>query len=193
MRTTYASSNKALQAGDQDYVRALLDVPGIGMLGARYGNPVNPGVFPILLERDSTDTAPRPQTLVADFPSPAPPLDAARLDALRARLAALQTPLKAGEATYLGDDWATAGDWVGRYGRGHATLAAMEGGSREDYDRVTGTENHVFVGAPGYEVKAQTGPNRKTGLVSWGDFSQYADSHVAVRPAARPSPSGRMD
>ena len=178
MRTTYASSEKMMKENDQDYVRALLDVPGIGMLGARYGNPVNPGVFPILLERNPTDTAPRAQTRVAEFPSPAAPLSAAQLNALGARLAQLKTPLVAGEATYLGGDWATAGDWVGRYGRGHATLAAMEGGSREDFERVTGTENHVFVGAPGYEVKAQTGPWHKMNLVPWVTFAntQIPDS-----------------
>ena len=175
MRATYASSNTTLKEGDQDYVRALLDVPGIGMLGARYGNPSNPGVFQILAEQNapvnSLANATRAQTRVAPFPSPAAPLDAAQLDALRARLTKLETPLQAGEATFLGDDWATQGDWVGRYGRGHATLAAMEGGSREQFQRLTQTENHVFEGAPGYSVKAQVGPHHKTGLVSWVTFA----------------------
>ena len=170
-RTTYASTEKAVAEGDQDYVRALLDVPGIGMLGARYGNPSNPGVFAILPERNAPANAPRSQTLVAPFPAPAAPLDAAQLDALRARLSALQTPLQAGEATFLGDDWATQGDWVGRYGRSHATLAAMEGGSREQFQRLTQTENHVFNGAPGYGVKAQVGPHHEAGLQSWVTFA----------------------
>ena len=171
MRTTYASSEKAMTEGDQDYVRALLDVPGIGMLGARYGNPSNPGVFAIFPEKNAP--APRPQAPrnFAPFPSPAAPLDAAQLDALRARLTALQTPLQPGEATFLGDDWATQGDWVGRYGRGHATLAAMEGGSREEFQRLTQTENHVFQGAPGYSVNAQVGPRNKTGLAPWVTFA----------------------
>lgn len=171
MRTTYASSDKPLTAGDQDYVRALLDVPGIGMLGARYGNPSNPGVFAIFPEQNAPARAPQTQTPVAPFPSPAAPLDAAQLDALRARLTALQTPLQPGEATFLGDDWATQGDWVGRYGRGHATLAAMEGGSREEFQRLTQTENHVFQGAPGYAVKAQVGPRNKTSLAPWVTFA----------------------
>ena len=170
MRTTYASSEKVVAEGDQDYVRALLDVPGVGMLGARYGNPSNPGVFAILAERNPS-AAPTRQMPVAPLPAPAAPLDAAQLDALRARLSALGTPLQPGEATFLGDDWATAGDWVGRYGRGHATLAAVEGGSREEFARLTRTENHVFNGAPGYTVKAQAGPNRKTELRSWVTFA----------------------
>ncbi len=171
MRTTYASTEKTVAEGDQDYVRALLDVPGVGMLGARYGNPANPGVFAILAEQNATDMAPRAPARLAPFPAPAAPLDVAQLDALRARLGALGTPLLPGEATFLGDDWATAGDWVGRYGRGHATLAAMEGGSREQFARLTRAENHVFNGAPGYTVKAQAGPNRKTGLRSWVTFA----------------------
>ena len=170
MRTTYASSETPLKEDDQDYVRALLDVPGIGMLGARYGNPADPGVFEIFPERNAPDRAPRPQTLVAPFPSAAAPLDAAQLNALGAHLAALKTPLKAGEATFLGDDWATQGDWVGRYGRAHATLSAMDGGSREQFQRLTRTENHVFEGAPGYSVKAQVGPHHRADLQSWVTF-----------------------
>ena len=171
MRTTYASSEKALKADDQDYVRALIDVPGIGMLGARYGNPSNPGVFAILAERNAPANAPQTPSPVAPFPAPAAPLDAAGLDALRARLTALQTPLQPGEATFLGDDWATQGDWVGRYGRGYALLAAMEGGSREQFQRLTQTENHVFENVAGYAAKAQAGPRHRTPLASWVTFA----------------------
>lgn len=171
MRSTYASSDTPLAEDEQDYVRALLDAPGIGLLGARYGNPSNPGVFQIGREPDAPTQAPRPQTVAAPFPALAAPLDAAQLDALSARLARLQAPLRPGDAAFLGEDWSTQGDWVGRYGRGHATLAAMEGGSREQFEKLTQGENHVFEGAPGYGVKAQTGPHRKAGLASWVTFA----------------------
>ena len=171
MRATYASSDVPLAEDDQDYVRALLDVPGVGMLGARYGNPSNPGVFQILKEQNAPRKATRPQTFVPPFPSVAAPLDAARLDALSARLALLGTPIQPGEGAFLGEDWATQGDWVGRYGRGHATLAAMEGGTRDPFERLTPGENHVFEGASGYSVKAQTGPHRKTGLEPFVTFA----------------------
>ncbi len=178
MRATYASSETALAEDEQDYVRALLDAPGIGLLGARYGNPSNPGVFQIGQEQNGR-VAPSPSPAsIAPFPSVAAPLDAAQLEALSARLALLQTPLKAGEGAFLGDDWTTQGDWVGRYGRAHATLAAMEGGSNEQFQRLTQSENHVFEGAPGYFVKAQTGPKRKAGLTPWvtSPNTQIADS-----------------
>ena len=48
------------------------------------------------------------------------------LNALAAQIASLQTPLKAGSATFLGDDWRTRGDWVGRYGRYYSTLCAIQ-------------------------------------------------------------------
>ena len=165
LRATYASSDKPLAADDQDYVRALIDAPGIGVIGARYGNPNNPGVFQI--GQDPEDAPAKTPRVGAPFPSLAAPLDAAQLNALSARLALLETPLQPGDAAFLGEDWTTQGDWVGRYGRGHATLAAMEGGSREQFQRLTRTENHVFQGAPDYSVQAQTGPRRKTGLASW--------------------------
>ncbi len=171
MRSTYASSDTPLAEDDQDYVRALLDAPGIGLLGGRYGNPSNPGVFQIGKEPDTPVQAPRPQTGAAPFPSVAAPLDAAQLNALSTRLARLSTPLQPGDAAFLGEDWATQGDWVGRYGRGHATLAAMEGGSREQFEKLTSGENHVFEGAPGYSVKAQTGPHRKAGLQPFVTFA----------------------
>jgi len=60
------------------------------------------------------------------FPSPAKPLDANELDALTKRIAALSTPLKAGDAQFLGDDWRTRGDWVGRYGRYYSVLCAIQ-------------------------------------------------------------------
>ena len=171
MYSAYVSDERPLAEGDQDYVRALLDAPGIGMLGARYGNPSNPGVFLIGKESDAAPEAPRPQITGAPFPAVAAPLNAAQLDALSARFARLSAPLQPGEGAFLGEDWATQGDWVGRYGRGHATLAAMEGGSREQFQRLTAGENHVFEGAPGYAVKAQTGPHHKADLVSWVTFA----------------------
>jgi hypothetical protein len=172
MRTTYASSETPLAESDQDYVRALLDAPGIGMLGARYSNPNFPGVFQVGQEPNALAKSPRAQTATAPFPSVAAPLNAAQLDALSARLALLPTPLKPGDAAFLGDDWSTKGDWVGRYGRGHATLAGMEGGSREQFEKLTQGQDHVFEGAPGYSVQAQAGPRRKAPLTPWVTFAK---------------------
>lgn len=169
-RTTFASADTPLTAEDQDYVRALLDAPGVGFLGARYGNPSNPGVFEVGQEPSVPVQTLQAQT-PGPFPSVAAPLTAAQLNALGARLARLGTPLSPGDAAFLGEDWATQGDWVGRYGRGHATLAAMEGGSREQFQKLTPGEDHVFEGAPGYSVRAQTGPHRKAGLEPWVTFA----------------------
>lgn len=59
----------------------------------------------------------------APFPTPAPALNAASLADKVAYLEKL--PHSELKAVYLGDDWSTQGDWVGRYGRQSATLCAM--------------------------------------------------------------------
>lgn len=175
MRTSFASPDKKLVSDDEDYIRAMLDVPGVGFLYGRYGNPSNPGVFLLGQSLHSGAGASSPTSpavpvmglIPSALPSPAAPLEASQLRALTARLKKLATPLKPGDASFLGDDWATQGDWVGRYGRGHATLAAMEGGSRESYTRLGTGMDHVLVGAPGYAVNAQNGPHDRTGMVPW--------------------------
>ncbi|RYG66424.1 hypothetical protein EON80_15435, partial [bacterium] len=170
MRTTFAHPDKALVSNDEDYVRAILDAPGVGYLLGRYGNPANPGVHSLSQSFNAAAASPLPvmsSNGVPPFPSPAAPPTATQLDAMTARIRKLSTPLKSGEAAYLGEDWATQGDWVGRYGRGHATLAAMEGGSRESFTRIVKTPDHELIGAPGYAVNAQNGPHDRTGMVSW--------------------------
>jgi len=171
MRTTYASSDTPLVEGDDDFVRAMVDAPGTGLLIGRYGNPTNSGVSAFgqddpspaqiaALAQGSTGPTPR-------FPSPAAPPGAAQLRAMTARLKALSTRLKPGEGAFLGDDWATQGDWVGRYGRGQATLAAMDGGNREQFTRLSRGTDHVLVNTPGYAVSARNGPHDKMGIEPW--------------------------
>jgi hypothetical protein len=174
MRTTFAGSDKPLVSDDEDFVRAMVDAPGAGLLIGRYGNPMNPGVFSLGIRKGtSADSAvlasavPSSSAPLPHLPSVAAPPTAAALNAMTARLKTLTAPLKPGEGAFLGDDWATQGDWVGRYGREHATLAAMDGGSRETFTRLGGSTDHVLVGAPGFEVSAQNGPHDKMGIEPW--------------------------
>ena len=56
-----------------------------------------------------------------------------RADGAGAGRGEMATPLAPGTGAFLGDDWATQGDWVGRYGRQYAALCAMQGGGDHIY------------------------------------------------------------
>ena len=84
---------------------------------------------------------------------------------MRTRLESLSTRVQPGEGAFLGDDWATQGDCVGRYGRVHATLSAMDGGSSEPFKRLSSSPDHILKGAEGYEVSVRNGLSRKTSMV----------------------------
>lgn len=60
---------------------------------------------------------------------------------------------------YLGEDWATQGDWVGRYGRQYAMLCAMNAPHAD----------HSVAHGPFYSVTGQLGPhaNPGDGLRHW--------------------------
>lgn len=58
------------------------------------------------------------------FPSSMPPPTDAEIAAAIKRLSALKEPVRPGFAMYLGEDWATQGDWCERYGRRDAMLCA---------------------------------------------------------------------
>jgi hypothetical protein len=52
-------------------------------------------------------------------------------------------------AAYIGEDWVTQGDWVGRYGQQHAILCAMNS-----------PLNHEFTGYPPYRITGSIGQHR---------------------------------
>ena len=170
LRTTFVNSPTPLVEGDQDYVRAIRDAPGYGSVIGRYGGDVG-GISSLGQNTASTPTllfGPGEPDEFADLPSPAAPPDVAALDAMRARLAEISEPLEPGEGVYLGEDWQTQGDWVGRYGRGHATLCGMEGGSGEAFERLPQNgDNHVLNALPGYNVSVAPGARNTYGMVSW--------------------------
>ena len=170
LRTTYVSSDTPLAESDEDYVRAILDAPGYGSIVARYGGALG-GISSLgkgLASSTPLLFGPGEPDKFAELPAPAAPPNIAQLDEMRARLAKINRPLEPGEGVYLGEDWQTQGDWVGRYGRGHATLSGMEGGSGEDYQRLAQEgNNHVLNALPGYGVSVAPGPRNTYGMVSW--------------------------
>jgi hypothetical protein len=75
-----------------------------------------------------------------NHPSPARPPFETELATLREQLLALRTPLAPGDAAFLGEDWCTQGDWVGRYGRsaGRRSSTSRWGATTASTRRSTG-------------------------------------------------------
>ncbi|HEY3332353.1 MAG TPA: two-component regulator propeller domain-containing protein [Capsulimonadaceae bacterium] len=108
------------------------------------------------------------------FPSPAKPPTAdeiAAIDAIAAddKLA----DLKPGEGAYLGADWATRGDWVGRYGSRLAILCAAGA-----------PFNHEIINDWTYKYDYDLGPNRQPGdsVRHWIHWLRTEDPRVLWDP-----------
>ncbi|MCX7048552.1 MAG: hypothetical protein NTX50_24085 [Candidatus Sumerlaeota bacterium] len=71
--------------------------------------------------KESLDANSKPSI---SFPSPAVLQSAAEMDGLNLRLLGLRAPMTLPYAEYLGEDWSTQGDWLGRFGRARAVLCA---------------------------------------------------------------------
>jgi hypothetical protein len=76
---------------------------------------------------------------------------------------------------FLGDDWVTQGDWVGRYGRDHALLCAM----MAPFDHVLGND-------PRYQVRGSLGPKAPKGdaLRHWIHWPQTDTPRTLYNPIA---------
>lgn len=108
---------------------------------------------------------PLPNAPPVPLPAPASAPSAEQMAALThaaQRLSAARTP---GSGAFLGDDWATQGDWVGRYGRQYAVLCGMKAPA-----------DHVFSASEYYGVEDTIGPHHQ------GSSSPY--SYVFQRETA---------
>jgi hypothetical protein len=127
-------------------VQALLP-SGDGLLVGRYGESM--ATIPSARAVSVASHARLPVSAsIPALPSPAGPPSAVELDALRLRVESRKTPLAPGTAAvYLGEDWVTQGDWVGRYGRQAAKLCAAR--SPLDHDLVRDTRFAIAHGEIG--------------------------------------------
>ncbi len=146
-------TQRRLQSGangehPNDYVAALLTDGKEAYVGL-YGG----GLFPPAADK-APGNVPR-VTAVTSFPplpiAAAPPSQA-EMTKLLALVRSLKADLPVGGATYLGDDWQTQGDAVGRYGRQYARLFAMQ----------SPWGDHFPVSSPGYMAVATIGPRYRT-------------------------------
>ncbi|HEY3332357.1 MAG TPA: hypothetical protein VGK19_20175 [Capsulimonadaceae bacterium] len=81
--------------------------------------------------------------------------------------------LKAGDGAYVGADWATRGDWIGRYGSKLAILCAADS-----------PLNHEIYNDSTYRVDGDLGPNRSAGdgLRRWIQWLRTSDPRVLYDP-----------
>ncbi len=107
-------------------------------------------------------------------PLPAPARSPSLQELQHAVAQVRQLPKAAAVAAYLGDDWRTQGDWVGRYGRQHAILCAM--GSPLNHE--------ISYGPFFYNVQWQIGPHHreKDILRHWVHWLQTDDIRSLYDP-----------
>lgn len=161
------------QIGDVDegWVRAFLLVQGQLPMAAIYGPkdgglivlPPVPGELPELFPLIRANPP---------FPSPANPPTANSLAALQKRVTNFKMEIKPGGGVFLGDDWRTQGDWVGRYGRVLAVLPGMK-------------EDHNFVACNDCAVTIEVGPHVAEGQtrpVRYSSDKETDDSRVLFDP-----------
>ena len=115
-----------------------------------------------------------------------PPLPGQAKPPADAELAAMAKRVKAVAATsedvdefaeFLSDDWATRGDWVGRYGRELAVLCAM-----------ASPADHAFGSEPGFRVTKRQGPQpgQAEGVRHWIECLKCDDPRALYSPKAAP-------
>ena len=98
--------------------RALVGTYGGGLVHLKDSFPM-----PIV---KSTAVKPQPMSRpIAPHPAPAATPSLTDLQRLASILKSLKDPLPTASGSFLGDDWKTQGDWVGRIGRQYTILCAM--------------------------------------------------------------------
>ncbi len=101
----------------------------------------------------------------ADLPVAANPPTVEELNALRDQINALKLPSEG--VAYLGEDWSTQGDWVGRYGRDHASLLGLYDkphstfGNTEAYTISIGAGEHDDLGPHYYYLEGDEAQVRR--------------------------------
>ena len=118
-------------------------VAGDGAYTGDYGDSLNcQGILPNISNGAATETA-----AVPELPSGAKPPTAEALAALAN--SAKNAPTTQPAAAFVGQDWRTQGDWVGRYGRQTAILCAAH----------WPLDDYIGHGTDFYDVHADIGPN----------------------------------
>jgi hypothetical protein len=115
------------------YVRDFLLPPGIPPLIAGYGDGlILPGVWAEHAVLPAKGVA---RWTTSGLPAPARAPALVDLTTMLKQVQALHNSLPVGAGDYLGEDWRSFGDWVGRYGRQRTVLCAASSPFDQDYFR----------------------------------------------------------
>ena len=160
--------------------RALVGSYGGGLLTLK--DPVPPSdpkppvesKAPNMTSRESTPKKFPPHPVPAAVPT------VEEMQAELAKLNSLKEPLPATAAVFVGDDWKTQGDWVGRLGRAYTILCAMDA-----------PLNDSVISDLRYKVRGGVGPNggafgppkeKRELLRHWVHRRRWDDPRVLYNP-----------
>jgi len=106
-----------------------------------------------------------------ELPSVATPPSVESLKKITDKIEALPE-LEGRQVVYLGEDWISQGDWIGRYGRQYTMLCAMH----SPYNHTVATHGM------GYEVKGAVGEHGNDLLRHWIHWLKTEDKRVLYNP-----------
>jgi len=131
-------------------ISSLLVAGQTAWAGLYGGGLLPPGAAPA--ETTLASSQPAAPLPVPPLPVSAKPPTLAELKTMISRANALLGDMPVGSGVYLGEDWRTQGDWVGRYGRQYAELCAIQ----SPFD-------HFPVSTLGYSAQCFEGPQHPKG------------------------------
>ena len=156
---------KFAASGNKQYLTCFASLPGQGKLVAgSYGD----GLLTVASTVSPPASTPNPRP-TPTFPTGAAVLTIDELNKLAANPGTSDPPL----ISYLGEDWATQGDWVGRYGRDLAVLCGAGGAS-----------DHYGNPPTAFKLTASIGPQTKPGdsLRGWIAANTTTDPRALFDP-----------
>lgn len=154
-----------------DYVAALLSTTA-GLQVGGYGDGLT-SLNSTTLNLTSTNVH-MVASLLPILPAPAPAPSVKKMQEMLGHMRLLSaSAIKASPVSYVGTDWVTSGDWVGRYGRQYAVLYAA--GAPLD---------HEIISDPEYHVTTELGPHCRPddGLRHWIHWVHTDDPRVLYDP-----------
>jgi hypothetical protein len=153
------------------YVKALLPTSHGHLLIGTYGDGLTTMPCAPASSAATSAALSKLSSAFAPLPAPAAPPTAAQLAAMLRRVKSLGAAPSGIEATFLGEDWQTQGDEIGRYGRQYAVLCAM---------------NHVITCTNRYAVTGVMGNHHDPGdgLRWWVTWMQTDTPRSLYTPVA---------
>lgn len=161
-----------------DYVTSILPLVGEAPLVCGAGSGViqlGAQLATLPAKRRSETTVPT----VTAFPAPAPSFPPEQLKTFALNLRAAKGSWRYPEVAFVGDDWKTKGDWMGRYGMRYTQLCAMQA----PFDHyVINDLSYRAVGRLGLHPYVDGKTYDEQGLRHWLHRKRWDDPRVLYNP-----------